>query len=82
MSWSWRETHHAYYGAALVLFGALLGGGWGWACAGVGLVLVVDDLAQHFLGLDPSPIHLAYERWLYPLPVVQRLNRWVDRLFE
>ena len=78
MTWPWRETHHAYYGIALVGVGCFWGGWW---LIAPGLVLVADDVAQHFFGVDPSPIHRLYVRYLWPLPVVQRLNRWLDGLF-
>ena len=74
------EAHHLYWGLGLMVFGALLGGIWGWVCGGVGAILVVDDLAQHFLGVDPSPIHRFYVAYLWPIPVVQRLNRWLDKV--
>jgi hypothetical protein len=40
VTFNWRETHHGYYGVALVLLGWGLGAWWLWA---PGLVLVADD---------------------------------------
>lgn len=76
MTFHATEWHHAYLGLALCLAGLWLGP-WLWV---PGLVLVADDTAQHFLGVDPSPIHRLYVRWLWPIPVVQRLNRWLDEV--
>jgi len=73
----WNEWHHGFLGAALVIFGLLIGAWWFWV---PGLVLVGDDFAQHFLGIGESPIHRLYVRWLWPLAPVQRLNRWLDGL--
>jgi len=96
MSFDAAEWHHGYAGCALFLLGWGLGVWWLWV---PGVVLVADDAAQHFLGLNPSPIHQFYVRWLWPLHYhrrvvsadgvatyvsiypVQRLNRWLDRLF-
>jgi hypothetical protein len=77
VTFNWRETHHGYYGVALVLLGWGLGAWWLWA---PGLVLVADDFAQHFLGIGESPIHRLYVRYLWPIPIVQRLNRWLDKV--
>lgn len=46
-----NEWHHLWLGALMVLVGALAGATW---CFWLGLYLMVDDAAQHFLGL-PSP---------------------------
>ena len=73
-----REWHHGYLGLVLIALSFLWGGAWLYV---PGAVLVVDDLAQHFLGLDPSPIHRVYVKYLWPIPVVQRVNVWLDRLF-
>jgi len=77
MTFNWRETHHGYYGLALIALSFLWGGWW---LRVPGLVLAVEDfLWQHALG-KPSIIHWAYVKYLWPIPVVQRLNRWLDNL--
>ena len=79
MSFRWRETHHLWYGIILVVLSFFWGGYW--VCI-PGLILVADDLLQHFAGVDPSPIHQLYVKYLWPIPVVQRLNKWLDNLFK
>jgi len=79
MTFNAAEWHHGYLGLVLILLGWGFGAWWLWA---PGLVLVADDAAQHFLGVDPSPIHQLYARYLWPLPFVRRLNRWLDGLFR
>ena len=76
MSFHSAEWHHGYLGLALVAVSFFWGGVW---LLVPGSVLVVDDVAQHFFGVDPSPIHGLYVRYLWPIPVVQRLNRWLDK---
>ena len=78
MSFNPREWHHGYLGLVLVALSFLWGGAWLWV---PGAILVIDDAAQHFFGLTPSPIHVLYVKYLWPIPVVQRLNRWLDNLF-
>jgi len=77
MSFRIGESHHLYYGIALILASFLWGGVWLWL---PGALLVLDDLLQHFCGVDPSPIHRLYVRYLWPIPFVQRLNRWLDHV--
>ena len=78
MTFNWRETHHGYYGLVLIALSFLWGGAWLWV---PGAILMIDDVAQHSFGLTPSPIHVLYVKYLWPIPVVQRLNRWLDNLF-
>lgn len=65
-----KEWHHGYYGAILALLP------W-WPLRVIGLILLVDDLYQHFIQAqdkedgrrvrqDFSPLHRAYV-WFYRL---------------
>jgi hypothetical protein len=79
----WREWHHGYLGIGL------LGASWalGWPPLGlIGGLLVLDDAYQHLRQVgEPgyeSPLHQLYGRYLWPLPWVRSLNRWLDRLFR
>lgn len=79
MTFRAREWHHGYLGCGLFAIGVV--GHWPvvWAS---GLILVCDDVAQHFLGVDPSPIHRLYVRFLWPLAPIQKLNRWLDKVMS
>lgn len=78
MSFNPREYHHLYTGLILLVIAPFWGGPW---LVAPGVLLVVDDVAQHFFGVDPSPVHRFYVRFLWPLPWVQAVNRWLDGLF-
>jgi len=78
VSFNPREWHHGYLGLVLIALSFLWGGAWLWV---PGAILMIDDVAQHFFGCDPSPIHVLYVKYLWPIPFVQKLNRWVDDLF-
>jgi len=77
------EIHHLYIGLALVVLGTVFHSTF---LAIVGDVLAVDDSVQHLIQVvaNPkfqSPIHLLYATYLWPIPWVQALNKWVNNLF-
>lgn len=79
----WREWHHGYLGLALV--GAAAALKWP-SLLVVGFWLTLDDAYQHLRQeSDPdyrSPLHRWYVAYLWPLPPIQALNRWLDRVFR
>jgi hypothetical protein len=85
-----RGFHHAYLGAALMLGGflAVVFTGWPlWVCLEivfVGVVIFADDLYQHARQRkDPayrSPLNRLYAVTLWRIPLIQKLNRLVDRI--
>lgn len=74
------EFHHAYLGAALVALGWQFGVG----VAIAGIVLTVDDLAQHLVhtyGGDHdyrSPLHQLFAWTLWRIPGVPGVTRFLD----
>src|SRR5258705_11633504 len=79
-----KEFHHGYIGDALVLLSFLFGG---ILLALVGLAFRLDDTYQHVRQawfnepLFESPLHKFYAKFLWPLPIVQKLNAWLDSKF-
>ena len=94
MTITFKGTNHLYYGIIILLVAApaaLVVDHWPWrlvwlAVAAFGLWVAVDDLYQHWrMQHEPryeSPIHRWYVRYLWPIPVVQKFNRWLDELFS
>ena len=82
------ETHHGYYGIALMLLAWVLSSYTTWSLwmYMAGVVLFLDDLYQHIRqGREPeyhSPIHQIYGKYIYKFKTVQKLNRFFDRLFR
>ncbi len=79
-----REFHHGYLGDALVLFSFIFGG---ILLALIGFALRLDDTYEHVqqsIGGKPtfeSPLHKLYGKYLYPIPLVRKLQEWLDRKF-
>lgn len=78
-NFNWRETHHLYYGIGLIIISVFWGGCW---LAIPGVIIAMDDIAQHFFGLDPSPLHQLYVKYLWPNPIIQKINVWLDNFFK
>lgn len=78
MAFNPREWHHLYLGIPMMVASFFWGGYW---LAVPGIIITADDLAQHFLGVEPSPFKILYAYTLYQYPCVQRFNRWLDHLF-
>ena len=89
MRLKWAETHHGYYGIALMVWSAgwLLPGIFGAIVFLIGLYLFLDDVYQHHRQVeDPkyhSPVHVfIYDvLHLYDNPVFRWLNKMLDKLF-
>ena len=84
MTFTFREWHHGYLGLLLVLLGVWLHASW---LTVLGAVVVLDDTVQHIVETTMhrpwrSPLHRLYAATLWRLPLVQRLNRWLDGLFR
>ena len=85
------EAHHFYWGWLLMLiFFVLIFVEWipiwflvvGFSVSGI---LCADDILQHIKQRKDrtyrSPIHQFYAKYLWPIPWVQKLNKWFDNLF-
>jgi len=90
---NWRGVHHGYYGLALFLiagWAALASYGWPGrvvytALALLGAWVLGDDVYQHIREAHQPGYQSSLHRWFYRQPcarwpIVQRLNRWLDRL--
>jgi len=84
------EAHHFYWGLLLILIAFIL---IFVECIplliiyigfGLGVILMVDDAIQHIKQRKDrtyhSPIHQFYGKYLWPIPWIQKLNKWVDNL--
>ena len=74
------EWHHAHLGVALAILGLALD----WpVLAWVGVGVLADDAVAHSVQrwLSPNfqgPLHRLYRVTLWRIPMIQRLNRWLD----
>jgi len=79
---NYAETHHGYYGLVCIGLAYYFSS---WPLYGVGAVLFLDDLYQHYMQVDEpnyhSPIHQIYGKYLYKIPVVRKLNILLDDIF-
>lgn len=76
---TWRQTHHAYYGWALIALGWALRSP---AAMIAGNVLAHEDSTQHFTQcFGYSPVHWVWRR-ASRFPLAQRLTRWADTRFK
>jgi len=85
-------VHHLYYG--LIFLALALGlsyidavkGFVSWLFYVPGWLMAADDVIQHWVQARErfykSPVHQFYAKVLWPMPWVQRLNRWADSLFS
>ena len=77
------EIHHLYYGIALMGLGIYLHNP---IVFGIGFIIFLDDVIQHAKNVkNPeyhSPLHVLYGKYLYPVPWIQRLNKWADNMFS
>ena len=83
------EIHHFYWGLILLVIGFVLLFALpvvGLVISIIGLILIVDDIIQHFIQQKRpeyrSIIHRLYGATLYRLEWVQKLNTWADNLFK
>lgn len=75
----WRQTHHAYYGWALIMLGAIMQNN---IILVIGNALAWEDATQHHTQCyGYSFIHTAYAA-VYRFPLVRRVNQWLDRRFK
>lgn len=81
---TFKQWHHGYLGDIMFLVG-LYFGGWGIWLQFSGLILRVDDTIQHYAQLTipdfRSILHRLYVKYLWPIPIIQKINKWLDRLF-
>lgn len=81
----WKEWHHGYAGIAF-FFGAYTLG-W-WPVMILALLVTLDDAWEHLYQdfIDDrtyqSPLKQLYGKYLWPLPWVQKLNKWLDGIFS
>jgi len=83
-----KGFHHLYAGILVLLVGFLLL--WSHKIIAVilmaaGMLVMLDDIHQHIIQvfLEPeyrSPLHRLYGKYLWNIPAVKWLNRFVDRL--
>lgn len=79
------EFHHAFGAAGLVLLGWALDSVTGHFVQLLGIVMTADDLWQHLQQTlngyveYRSPLHRLFARYLWPLPWVPPLTRFLDR---
>ena len=88
-----REWHHGYLGDIMFALGLVLVNvaPWTWFDVLLSTLLVlpgfafrVDDSWQHWKHthgepLYTSPLKRVYTKYLWPLPIIQKLTRWLDR---
>ena len=90
---NWRGVHHGYYGLALLViagWAALAAHSWPGrtvyaSLALLGAWVLGDDVYQHLRESRQPGYQSSLHRWFYrqpfaSWPIVQRLNRWLDRL--
>lgn len=85
------EAHHFYWGIIILLiffiliFVEILPIWIIYSGFGIGIILITDDAYQHIRQRKDksyhSPIHILYGKYLWKIPWVQKLNKWVDKLF-
>jgi len=77
------EVHHMYYGLAGMALGIYLQNPIVFA---IGFIIFLDDVIQHYKQVKDaeyhSPLHVLYGKYLYPVPWIQRLNKWADNMFS
>lgn len=80
-----RAWHHGYLGILIIALGLWLH--WPWWVIAKGATLLLDDLLQHTVQIitkNPnwqSPLKRLYG-WVYArVPLVRRVNAWLDSLF-
>ena len=79
----WNEWHHLYLGVLLAGLGSLLHANW---LTITGDVLAIDDSTQHFIQAAfypafQSPLHWLYAKLLWPLPIVQKVTGFLNKIF-
>lgn len=81
---TFKEWHHGYLGDLLFIVGLWIFNGWVPLLI-MGLIFRMDDSYQHFRQLDKpefhSILHRLYAKYLWPIPFVQAITKWLDRLF-
>jgi len=95
---TWREWHHGYLGAFLILLGIPL------LYIGIainsptliviaktiiisGIIILIDDVHQHVkqsLGYPNyvSPLHRFFSKYLWKYEKVKKITEWFDNLFK
>lgn len=79
------EFHHAFIGAGLVVLAFWIPGVTGIFVQLLGVVFTVDDLWQHKVQtIDGnhrfvSPLHRLFAKYVWPLPWIPALVRFLDR---
>jgi hypothetical protein len=69
----WNEWHHLYLGIALIAIG-IFTSPWLWI---PGAIIALDDIVQHTFSIT-SPLKWLYLKLLWPIPAIQKLNKWLD----
>lgn len=77
-----RETHHYYYGALVLTLGLVLGQN---VLVALGSLVCLDDALEHVLERLSGRPGLSILLWLYQrtlarIPLVRRVNTYLDRL--
>jgi hypothetical protein len=76
---NFREFHHLYLGIFISALGCILHS---LVIVGIGIIISVDDWIQHFFKIEgKTPLHIIYG-WVYKKSgLIQRINKYFDRLF-
>jgi len=85
------EAHHFYWGVILLVIAFILTFIEAipiWIIYSLDVIafaLIIDDIYQHIRQRKDrayhSPIHILYGKYLWKIPWIQKLNKWVDKLF-
>ena len=77
-----KGVHHYYIGEVLTILGMIYGN---WPLFIIGLLIRFDDFWQHLNQIDNrdyrSFLSRLYEKTLWKIPIIQKLNAWVDKIF-
>lgn len=76
----WNEPNHGYYGIALIIVSCYLD--WTLWLLIPGIILVVDEITQLWLGQHNGLVHWLYVNTLYRIKIIRELDDFINRAMK